>query len=290
MIRWVSLEHQETADIAALIVSWNVRDLLLQNLEALLQSEGDISAEVIVIDNASADDTVDAVRKRFPNVRVIANDRNAGFAAANAQGAAVRNARHVLLLNPDMRVEKDALAKTVAYLDAHPEAAVAGAKLISSDGTIVPHVRRFPDLLSQLAVLTGLSKWFPRLLDTYLWRDFDYAREQAVDSVRGSFFAINERALKEIGFLDQRFFIWFEEVDYCKQVMTRGSKVMYVPAIQAVDLVGRSFAQRATFWKKKQFTRSMAQYFFKWHPWWQGTLIAMIRPFVLAAAWLMDHV
>ena len=133
MIRWLSPEHKEKVDLAVLIVSWNVRDLLLQNLEALLQSEGDISAEVIVIDNASQDGTAAAVHERFPQARVIANDRNAGFAAANAQGLAASCARHVLLLNPDMRVEKDALAKTVAYLDAHPEAAVVGAKLVSSD-------------------------------------------------------------------------------------------------------------------------------------------------------------
>ena len=150
----------------------------------------------------------------------------------------------------------------------------------------MPHVRRFPDIWSQLAILLKLSKLFPRLLDHYLWKDFDYTREQAVDSVRGSYFALQERAIKELGFLDQRFFIWFEEVDYCKRATTSGWKVMYVPAIRARDLIGRSFAQRTTFWKQKQFTRSMAQYFRKWHPWWQWMLIVLLRPFVLFTIWL----
>lgn len=290
LIRWLSSEHQVRADLAVLVVSWNVRDLLLQNLEALLKSEGDVSVELIVIDNASQDGTVEAVRARFPQARVIANGRNVGFAVANEQGMRACRSRHVLLLNPDMRVEPDALARTVAFLDAHPDVAVVGAQLCTSDGSIVPHVRHFPNVWSQLAILLKWSKCFPRLLDRYLWRDFDYAREQPVDSVRGSYFAMHERALQELGFLDQRYFIWFEEVDYCKHAVTRGWKVMYAPTIRAVDLVGRSFVQRSTYWKQKQFTRSMGQYFRKWHPWWQWALIALLRPPVLFFAWLFDRV
>ncbi len=108
--------------------------------------------------------------------------------------------------------------------------------------------------------------------------------------MRGSFFAISERAIKEFGGLDPRYFIWFEEVDYCKQAAARGWKVMYAPTIQAVDLVGRSFAQRKMFWKQRQFTRSMVQYFFKWHPRWQGTALAALRVPVLAMAWLLERV
>ncbi len=111
---WLASEHQETADLAVVIVNWNVRDALLKNLEALFLSEGDYRVETL------------------------------GFAAACNQGIAASRARHVLLLNPDMRVEKDALAKTVAYLDAHPDVAVVGGALRSADGARVESVRRFP--------------------------------------------------------------------------------------------------------------------------------------------------
>ncbi len=289
LISWLVPGHDDRADLAVLMVSWNVKDLVLKNLEALFASEGSLKAEVIVMDNASRDATVEAVRERFPQVRVIANTFNAGFSLANNQGLMVKYARHVLLLNPDMRVEPDALQKTVDYLDAHPEAGVVGARLVASDGSIVPHVRRFPTFGSQLAILLKLPHFFPHLIDHYLAKDFDDAREQAVDSVRGSYFAMHERALERCAGLDTRYFIWFEEVDYCKKVAEQGMKVVYVPTIRATDFVGRSFAQRESFWKQKQFTRSMVQYFEKWHPWWQTWILKTVRLFVLTGVWVVSH-
>ncbi len=267
-----------------------MKALLLESLRALFASEGSISAEVIVIDNASQDGTVEAIHTQFPQVRVIANHRNVGFARANMQGMLAMRARHCLLLNPDMRVENDAVSKTVSYLDAHTDVAVLGARLSKPDGQGIPSVRRFPTLGSQLAILFKLPRFIPSFTRHYLATDMDYALEQEVDSVRGSFFAIHRRALDALGGLDTRYFIWFEEVDYCKRAVSQGWKVMYVPTIRAVDYIGQSFAKRATYWKQRQFTKSMAQYFFAWHPWWQGMVIAILRTIPVAAAWITDHV
>jgi len=263
-IQWFAPGHTNTVDLAVITVPWNSRELLLENIEYLFKSEGAMSAELIVVDNASQDGVVEAVRERFPNVRVIANKTNRGFSAANNQGIAVVNARHILLLNPDMRVEPDALQKTVEYLDAHPDVGVVGAKLIRPDGSIVPSVRRFPTCWSQFFVLSKIGRLLPSLLKHYLWHDFDYTKEQPVDSLRGSYFGIHRIARDQIGGLDERYFIWFEEVDYCKTVWSKGLKVMYVPTIQARDYVGRSFAKQPLFWKQFQLTRSMVKYFLKW--------------------------
>lgn len=287
-IQWLPPERVFPADLGVLIVSWNVKELLLRNLETLFASEGTISAEVIVIDNGSKDGTVEAVRNTFPQVRVIANTENVGFARANMQGMVAMRSRHALLLNPDMKVATDALQKTVEYLDAHPDVAVVGAKLMNEDGSHFPSVRRFPDLASQLAIVLKLPRLFPGLIKKYLAKDFDAERVQSVDSVRGSYFAIHRLALEALGGLDTRYFIWFEEVDYCKLAVTRGWKVMYVPSLHATDLVGRSFGQRKRFWTQKMFTKSMVAYFRKWHPAWQGTLLACLRPFVLLSAWIFD--
>ncbi len=287
-VRWLPQEHQEVADLAVLIVNWNVRDRLLANIEALFQSVGSITAELIVIDNASSDGSVEAVKERFPEVCIIASNKNLGFAGGNEKGMEKANARHCLLLNPDMRVQKDALAKTVAYLDAHPDVAVVGAKLVKEDGTILRSVRRFPDIWSQLCIELKVAKLFPSLLNHYLQTDFDSEQEQEVESVRGSYFAIQGKAIEQVGRLDQRYFLWFEEVDYCKQVEIYGWKVMYVPSIKSVDAAGKSFEQKSRFTAQRWFTRSMIQYFVKWHPWWQATILCVVRPFALFACFLAD--
>ena len=286
LVSWFPPGHAETVDLAVIIVSWNVREILLQNLEALFRSEGTVSAEVILIDNASHDGTAEAVRQRFPQVQVIANPDNRGFATANMQGLEIRKSRHALLLNPDMVVAPDALQKTVEYLDAHPTAAVASGKLTREDGSVLKSVRRFPDIWSQLAILFKLPHLFPKILDRYLYQGFDYDREQPVDSVRGSYFAMNCQALWDLGELDPEYFIWFEEVDYCKLAATEGWLVMHVPWIRAMDHVGSSFAQRGLYWKQDQFSRAMLRYFQKWHPGWRAWLIRLTRPLVLAAAWV----
>lgn len=276
-------------DLAVIIVSWNVRDILLENLKALFQNEQS-AFEVIVVDNASLDGTVEAIRSHFPQVAIIANTKNEGFAKGCNQGMKAANAKHVLLLNPDMRVAPDALQKCIAYLDAHPDVAVVGAKLIGEDGKLMHHMRRFPTVWNQLAILLKLPHLFPGLLKAYHAVDLDLEKEQKVDSVRGSYFAINKTALEKIGLLDERYFIWFEEVDYCRMAKEQGMRVMYVPSIVAHDLVGKSAAQQKKFWRQEAFTRSMVAYFKKWHPGWRARLLGAVRPFGLAAAWITDRI
>lgn len=290
LIQWLTPGHNDRADLAVLIVSWNVKDLVLKNIEALYASQGSIKVELIVIDNASKDGTVEAIRTQFPQVRVIANTYNAGFSLANTQGMIAMHTRHCLLLNPDMCVEPDALQKTAEYLDAHPDVGVMGVELWTSDGKIVEHVRRFPTFASQLAILLKVPHLVPSIVDHYLAKDFDYTREQTVDSIRGSYFAIHANALEQCAGLDTHYFIWFEEVDYCKKVHERGLKVAYVPGIRATDFVGRSFAQRESFWKQKNFTRSMVRYFEKWHPWWETLVLKGVRLVVLAGVWVIARV
>jgi len=265
-----------------------VKDLLLQNLEAMRKSTGNISARVIVVDNASNDGSVEAIQGSA-DVLVIANTANLGFAKAVNQGIAKANARHVVLLNPDMKVSPDALTKTVAYLDAHPDIGVLGGKLLKADGSVLPSVRRLPDVWSQTATLLKLPHLFPKMLDQYMYSDFNYTKEQEAPSIRGSYFAMSNKALEKLGGLDERFFIWFEEVDYCVQASKAGLKIMYVPSITSQDFVGKSFAQRKRYWKQVQFSRSMSQFFWKWHAGWQAMLISLIRPLPIAAAWLADQ-
>lgn len=256
-------------DVSIVIVSWNCRDRLKENLDNLFKSRNEIKKEVFVVDNNSEDGTAEMVNKNFEQVNLIANSENLGFSKANNMAIKETRGRYILLLNPDMRVYPDTLKNMVEWMDKIPEAGVAGCHLVNEKGATVPHVRRFPRLTDQLAVTFKIPHIFPSVLNRYLQKDFDYTKEAEVDSIRGSFFMIRRETLREVGKLDERFFVWFEEVDYCQRVWRSGWKVMYTPVARCLDYVGQSFALVKRKTAQRYFRDSMLQYFLKWHPKWQ---------------------
>jgi GT2 family glycosyltransferase len=273
-------------DVSLVTVTWNSEQFIGEQLQSVFASAG-VMVEVFVVDNASSDETVSVVRG-FPQVTVIANEQNRGFAAANNQAIARTTGRYVVLLNPDMRLHTDTLATMVAHMDAHPEIGVLGPRLVDARGETMPHVRRFPGVTDQAALLLKIPHLIPSILRGYLRTDFDYTKDAYVDSVRGSCFMIRKEVIEKIGGLDERYFIWFEEVDYCKQVIAAGWKVAYFASATCVDYVGRSFALVSGFRKQRYFTTSMVQYFRKWHPGWRSSLLALLRPVALFAAWCAE--
>lgn len=238
----------------------------------------DFSFEVFVVDNNSADSSAEMVRNDFPQVKLIANKDNLGFSKANNQAIRKASGRYILLLNPDMKVFPETLDSMIGWMDNHSEAAVAGCKLISENGDLVRHVRRFPGFYDQLAIALKIPHLFPGILNNYLHFDFDYGQAAKVDSVRGGFFMIRSETIEKIGMLDERFFIWFEEVDYCKRVYKNGGEVWYTPAAECIDYVGQSFSQVKRGLTQKYFQESMLKYFEKWHPRWQYRLLKLLWP------------
>lgn len=261
--------------LSIIIVSWKVRDKLNNNLTALFKSQADFEWEVLVVDNNSQDGTVEMVKQDFPQVKLIANNDNLGFAKANNQAIKEATGEFVLLLNPDMLVAVDTLAKMVAWMEARPSAWVAGCHLVDEHGKTIPQVRCFPRLIDQLVVAAKIAHIYPAVLNKYLRRDFDYSQEAKVDSLRGSFFMIRRSCLDQVGLLDERFFVWFEEVDYCRRVKEAGGEVWYTPVAQATDLVGQSFAQWPTARAQVIFKDSQLKYFSKWQPGWQVLILRL---------------
>lgn len=256
-------------DLSVIIVSWKVRDKLRGNLETILKSLGDFKFEVIVIDNNSQDGTVEMVASEFREVKLISNSENRGFAAANNQGMKIAQGKYLLLLNPDMRVEVDTLSKMLNWMDENPSATVSGCKLVSEEGNIVKQVRKFPKLSDQLAIIFKLPHVFKNINNKYLCADFDYNRSSKVDSIRGAFFFISRERFKIVSggrepFLDERYFIWFEEVDFCKTIYQLGGEVWYTPAANCLDYVGQSFKQVELGQTQRYFSESMIKYFAKW--------------------------
>ncbi|MDP6571482.1 MAG: glycosyltransferase family 2 protein [Patescibacteria group bacterium] len=250
-------------DISIIIVSWNVKDLLKKCIESVLKYSQNVGYEIIVVDNASNDGTSDMIKQNFPQVKLITNKENFGFAKANNQGIRQSKGDYVLLLNPDTEFIEDTLSKVIAKVESDKKIGVLGCRLLNQDRTLQPSVRRFPTIWSQIVILLKLHKPFPLLLDNYLAKDFDYSREQKIDQVMGAFFLVRRSVFNQIGLLDEKFYIWFEEVDFCRRVWKAGYNVIYYPHISVVHKGGESFKQQMTLTKQAWFFRSMAHYFLK---------------------------
>jgi len=273
-------------DLSVVIVSWKVKDKLRDNLSALFKSQGDFKFEVLVVDNNSEDGSSEMIKNEFPQVVLIENHDNRGFATANNQAIKISRGDYILLLNPDMQVGADTLIDVLDWSKNNPQATVTGCKLVNNEGKIIKQVRRFPKLVDQLAVALKLPHFFPGIINKYLYSDFDYSRDAKVDSIRGAFFLINKSAYKKISgedlpLLDERYFIWFEEVDFCRLVYKLGGEVWYTPVASCLDYVGQSFKQVNRGQTQKYFSDSMIKYFQKWESKFSASVLSLAWKIVL---------
>ena len=269
-------------------MSWNVRQLLEANLRKIFSLNTTVSFEVIVIDNGSVDGSVTMVREQFPQVKLIQNDWDAGFALPCNQGLRIAQGEVCVLFNPDMLLEDGVLEKTFNELTRDKTIGVFGVKLTTGEGVPIQSVRRFPDLESQVAIVLKLARFFPKLVAHYMAADFDYHTSRDVDQVRGSYFAFRRELVESIGYLDEGYHLWFEEVDYCKRVQNAGMRIRYCADVSCHDYVGKGFAKMKHGEKQRIFTASMVRYFKKWHPWWQFAIVAAVRPIGILGAYIAD--
>ncbi len=286
--------NMSEVDISIVTVGFKSCEYVRELLNSLFTARGNLSIEYFILDNASGDGLIEMVEKEFvPRVDerlkifALQNLENFGFAKANNMGIARARGRYILLLNPDMRLFPDTLTNMVTWMDTNAQAGIAGCKLITQTGAVQPHVRRFPGVVDQLAIMLKIPHVWPGVLNSYLATDFDYDSTVRVDSIRGSFFMIRRSVIEKLGELDERFFIWFEEVDYCKQAAANNFEVWFTNAATCIDHVGRSFSLVGGLQKQKYFTDSMIKYFAKWHP-KSAWIFRALRPFALAGAWAAE--
>jgi GT2 family glycosyltransferase len=272
-------------DLSIVILSWNVRDLLRQCLESVASGRP-LSAnhpllvtEIIVVDNASSDGSVEMVRAEFAAVRLIANQTNRGYTGGNNDGIAAATGRYVMILNPDTRVLDDALAAMVAYADAHLDVGVVGPQLLNPDGSVQSSRRRFPTLMTGLFESTWLQPLAPRdVLRRYYVLDRPDDTIQEVDWLFGACFLVRRKVIQQVGTLDEDFFMYSEEMDWCYRMRQAGWKVVYLPEAQVIHYGGKSSDQVAAQ-RHIYFQTSKVRYFRKHH----GALTAgVLRVAVLA--------
>ncbi len=220
--------------LSIVIVNWNTRQYLQACLGSIRSGAPGFPFETIVVDNASADGSGEMVRREFPDVRLIENKENTGFAAANNQGARAASGRFLLFLNPDTQVHPGTLAGAVAFMEQHPEAGIMGCRTMNPDGSLQATAFASPTQLRTFAVVSGLNRFFK------LSRFSDHSRLRTPDYVQGSFLIIKKALFDDCGRFDERFFLYAEDVDLCLRIKAAGFRIYYYPAVSITHYGGGS--------------------------------------------------
>jgi GT2 family glycosyltransferase len=273
----------DSPDLSIVIVNWNACDMTGAALASIAAHTRDITYEIVVIDNGSTrDDSVAELPRRFPGVHWIPNPRNMGFSVANNQGIARARGRYVLLLNNDTIQIEDALGAAVRYMDAHPDAGAAGILHRNNDAgrSAQPSAFRFPRPWREVATLAGAEPEQIAAVPSEI--------EQEVDWVCGSFLLMRRACLDRIGALDERFFIYDEDIDWCRRARTAGWTIRYWPGVSMVHLG----ASARPFMKDKTFVhfRSHLSYIRKHHSWVPAALYYLVMVVRLTLATLLQAV
>ncbi len=257
-------------DVGIVIVNWNTSALLKRCLETVFASQG-VNFRVVVVDNASPDDSVGMVQTHFPQAELIANETNAGFSTANNQGLSLLGfgqpsqpdaPRYALILNPDTELPPDALSKMAAYMDADSQIGAVGPKLVLPDGSLDLACRRsFPTPMVSFYRFTGLGKLFPknRYFGRYNLTYLDPDTEAEVDSVVGAFMMVRREAIDQAGLLNERFFMYGEDLDWAYRIKQAGWKILYNPAVTVLHV--KRAASRKNSRAQQEFHRSSLMFY-----------------------------
>ncbi len=277
-------------DLGVVILNWNTRDYLRRCLQTVFASEGDFSYRVLVVDNASSDDSAAMVHEEFPQAELIVNDGNLGFPGGNnvglrafgyAEGGRPAAApRYALLLNPDTEVPPNGLYEMVRYMDSRPEIGVAGPKLILKDGNLDMACRRsFPTPEVAFYRFSGLSRLFPSSprFGRYNMTFADEDVELEVDSVVGAYMQVRREAIEAVGLLDETFFMYGEDLDWAYRIKQAGWKVYYHPGVTVLHV--KRAASRQSRRAQHEFYRAMLIFYRKHYrantPLWMHSLVLL---------------
>lgn len=262
--------------LSIIIVSYNAREDLLRCLESLHAAPPWIPHDITLVDNASTDGGVETVRTRWPNVQVLIRGQNRGFAAANNAGIRATRGSLVLLLNSDTIVPAEAIDRLVERMHEHPSAAAAGPRLVGTDGRVELSFGPMLSPFSELRQKTLGSLYAAGLPPVVNWVERVTRREQMVDWVSGACLLVNRADAEAVGLLDERYFLYTEDVDFCAALRARGKQVLFTPRAEVVHARGRSRAA-APGQMNAEYRRSQIAFYEKHHPAWVPVLKAYLR-------------
>lgn len=247
-------------DVAFVIVTWNGRDLVMDCLDSLFKHVKSIDYEVIVVDNGSRDGTVDAVRQRFGRVTVIANKENVGFAAANNQGLKVISSHYAVLLNNDTIVSEGVFERLVDFMNENPGVGAVGPQLVNLDGSPQNCFHNFPSLLTEVVGLGLLKLLCPQ---RYPGKRRDYEEPLKTDAVLGACLMVRREVVEQIGLIDEMYFFFLEETDWCYRMRKGGWAVYHIPDVKLIHLHGASTKKKMPVATWIEYYRSNYRFFMK---------------------------
>jgi len=257
--------------LSVIIVSYNSGSLVGSNIESLYREGLPEKTEIIVVDNNSKDDTVAFLRSDFPEITLIANKENLGLAKAVNQGIEAASGDYYLMLNPDIIALPNAVKNLVQFMDEHDDVGLAGGKLLSPNGELQHSCYRFYTPLTVLYRRTplGKTKAGQRAIDRFLMSDFDHASIKDVDWLMGSCYCLRRKAVDQVGGMDERFFLYFEDVDWCRRFWEKNWRVTYVPQATFSHFHQQSSRRQPllgiiTNWTTREHIRSAFKYFSKY--------------------------
>jgi GT2 family glycosyltransferase len=245
--------------LSIIIVNWNTKEFLLPCLNSIFEKEKGISREVIIVDNGSQDGNINEVKNMFPLIQLIENEKNLGFAKAANQGLQNASGRYALLLNPDTKVKNGAIERLISFMDAHSDVGVAGAQLLNGDGSKQNSIANFPSLGTELLNKSLLRWLFPK---KFPGKERNYPDPIEVDSVIGACMMVRREAMDQVGLLDDHYFLFLEETDWCYRMKRAGWKVYHVPQAEAYHFQGKS-AEKEKERARVEYFRSRYHFFKK---------------------------
>jgi len=258
-------------DLSIIVINWNTKEDLLHCLESIFKMGTGIQREVIVVDNGSQDGSQDIVKKNYPWVSLIENKKNFGFAKAANDALRQMKGRYALLLNPDTQVKEGTIASLISFVDQHPEAGIVGAQLLNADGSKQNSIANFPSLTTELLNKSLLRWLFP---NRFPGKGRDYSEPIEVDSVIGACMMVRRDALDQVGLLDEDYFLFLEETDWCYRMKRAGWKVYHVPQAEVYHFQGKS-AETVKKEARIEFYRSRYHFFRKHRDGFQFLILLM---------------
>ncbi|MCJ7534513.1 MAG: glycosyltransferase family 2 protein [Anaerolineales bacterium] len=228
-------------DVSIIIVNWNTQEIISQCLHSIYTSQTAKKFEVWVVDNGSSDASVKMITESYPQVRLIANEKNVGFAHANNQAFMQSSGENVMLLNPDTVVEKDVIENLVNFLDQTPDVGAVGPRLLNPDGTLQESAYPEPTLLREFWRMFHLDRFY--YFAEYPMDQWSVGKDREVDVLMGACMLIRRKALDQVGFLDEEFFIYSEEVDLCTRIRNYGWRLFWIPSVKVIHYGGQSTQQ-----------------------------------------------
>lgn len=227
--------------ISIIIVNWNTRDYLLNCIEHLRKEENYEDIEIIIVDNDSSDDSIEVISRRFPEAIIIENNENLGFAKANNIGLEKASGKYICLMNSDIEILPNCIRESYEFLEKSSKIGMVGPKILNADLTIQKSCRKLPGIMTSLTPALGLHRIFPNLFsDEDI--SFDDNKIREVDGISGCLMVVKREALLDVGLLDEQFFMYSEDIDWCRKFQDTGWKIAFLPAASAIHYGGKSSA------------------------------------------------